>query len=556
MLLGIGLHASLSFFPAPWPVQDGQQAGWLGIGFSMVHGFRMPLFFLISGYFTMLMFQRKGLRNLLQQRVLRILIPCVIGALTLVPLNRFVVIHAMQAAQVQAQTNDRSLASAIGAGDQVSIEKWLASEDSSESLEQGDSRYGILPLHWAVLRGNLELVNRLLDRGANVNGPNRDGNRPLHAAAFLGYAEITGRLMARGADPRLTNGEGKQPWTATTLDLATTEFVMGMLELAPRDRVELERGRELVLEMMGPEQAEAARSFRESQSIGGDGQENLAQATERRNSWKQRYRQGLDSERWQVSFGGMTLQLFRTDLFAHLWFLWFLCWMVAGFALVAIPLQTLVSRVDPWLIAVGLMPLTMLPQALMGEHELQFGPDTASGLLPPPHLLIYYGLFFGFGVLAQQAEARGRELGRLAWITLPLGLVIVFPLWLFTFRDPFVSQLLQVLYVWSLSLGLIGLFRWGCSRELPGVRFLSDASYWLYLAHLPLVIQLQFWARDWPTGATTKFLGIVVVTTVLLLLSYVTLVRYTWLGWLLNGPRQRRSQATQATPRSGRVESS
>ena len=61
MLLGIALHASLSFFAFPWPVHDTQRSDLLPLFLVAVHGFRMPLFFLLSGYFTMLVYRRRGL---------------------------------------------------------------------------------------------------------------------------------------------------------------------------------------------------------------------------------------------------------------------------------------------------------------------------------------------------------------------------------------------------------------------------------------------------------------------------------------------------------------
>ncbi len=42
MLLGIALHAALSFFPSPWPVHDVRQSRWLGLFVVAVHGFRRP----------------------------------------------------------------------------------------------------------------------------------------------------------------------------------------------------------------------------------------------------------------------------------------------------------------------------------------------------------------------------------------------------------------------------------------------------------------------------------------------------------------------------------
>ena len=71
------------------------------------------------------------------------------------------------------------------------------------------------------------------------------------------------------------------------------------------------------------------------------------------------------------------------------------------------------------------------------------------------------------------------------------------------------------------------------------MQYLSDSAYWLYLAHLPLIIAAQLAVRDWPIPAFAKFLLIVAVVTSFLLWTYQVLVRYTWLGRFLNGPRTR-----------------
>jgi fucose 4-O-acetylase-like acetyltransferase len=86
MFLGIGLHASLSFIALPWPVQDITQPTIFIFFIVLVHGFRMPLFFLLSGFFTMLIYRKKNIKSLVWQRILRILLPCLIGCFTVVPL--------------------------------------------------------------------------------------------------------------------------------------------------------------------------------------------------------------------------------------------------------------------------------------------------------------------------------------------------------------------------------------------------------------------------------------------------------------------------------------
>ena len=72
MLLGIALHGALSFLPIPWPVRDGQQQELFGWLVSAVHGFRMPVFFVMSGFFTAMLWRRRGLRSLLGHRFRRV----------------------------------------------------------------------------------------------------------------------------------------------------------------------------------------------------------------------------------------------------------------------------------------------------------------------------------------------------------------------------------------------------------------------------------------------------------------------------------------------------
>ena len=61
MLLGIALHGLLSFIPTPiWPVQDSNQSEFYFIPLMFIHGFRMSLFFFISGFFTMMVWQKEA----------------------------------------------------------------------------------------------------------------------------------------------------------------------------------------------------------------------------------------------------------------------------------------------------------------------------------------------------------------------------------------------------------------------------------------------------------------------------------------------------------------
>ena len=90
-----------------------------------------------------------------------------------------------------------------------------------------------------------------------------------------------------------------------------------------------------------------------------------------------------------------------------------------------------------------------------------------------------------------------------------------------------------------MAFACIGLFRKLYARESRTVRYVSDSSYWLYVMHVPLVIGALLAVRDWPLPSALKFALVTTAVTGLLLLAYRYLVRYTWLGRFLNGPRVR-----------------
>jgi peptidoglycan/LPS O-acetylase OafA/YrhL len=88
-----------------------------------------------------------------------------------------------------------------------------------------------------------------------------------------------------------------------------------------------------------------------------------------------------------------------------------------------------------------------------------------------------------------------------------------------------------------MALGLIGLFHRFFAEPRPAMTWLADASYWMYLVHVPLVMVAQLLVRQWPLLAEVKFVLILAAVTLLLLVSYRWCVRYTPIGSLLNGPR-------------------
>src|SRR5262249_42590489 len=133
---------------------------------------------------------------------------------------------------------------------------------------------------------------------------------------------------------------------------------------------------------------------------------------------------------------GVADLLMKMPVFAHLWFLWFLWWLVLGLAAVsAVGAWLPPIRLPAWLVLsparwFWLVPLTMIPQAFMaaGGVYLSFGADESSGLLPIPHVLAYYAIFFGFGALYFGYDDRSGRVGERWWRLLSIALLVVFPL--------------------------------------------------------------------------------------------------------------------------------
>ncbi len=512
MLLGILLHATLAYFPFPWPVQDPRQGPGFGIVFAAIHGFRMPLFFLLSGFFTMLVLRRSGVRGLLAQRALRILLPLAVAIVTILPLDRAVISWAIQRG-VAAVSGRNPLIGAIVAGGEADVARALTA-GSSPSAQ--DPVSGITPLGYAAMRGDAGIVRSLLDAGAAVDAPSRDGSTALHGAAFMGSGEVAGLLLDRGADPAARNSGGKTPLDLMAYPADMAVIASRFLGLPERDEREITSGREQASRLLAARTAAASRSALATLKAG--------------------YQAWISSPALRIDMAGRSWHLFATDLFDHLWFLWYLCWLVAALALAAVMHVAPTGRLRWWLV-----PASCVPYALM---SFPYGPDTAIGLLPMPHLLLFYGCFFWFGAATFAAEGTATDLGR-SWKTmLPLALVLLFPVGLATRGTAALAATLQPAYAWAMSLGLVGLCHRVFSRPSPRIRWLADAAYWMYLAHVPIVILTQALLvdRSWPAGV--KFAAVMAATVVILVVTYRWCVRFTPIGWLLNGPRPLESRPT------------
>ena len=99
------------------------------------------------------------------------------------------------------------------------------------------------------------------------------------------------------------------------------------------------------------------------------------------------------------------------------------------------------------------------------------------------------------------------------------------------------------LAAWSWTFAIVGVALRFFAAASATRRYIADSSYWIYLAHLPLVMFLQLLTKDLPWHWSVKFPIVLTAALVLLFLSYHFLVRFTFIGETLNGRRFRRGQS-------------
>lgn len=246
----------------------------------------------------------------------------------------------------------------------------------------------------------------------------------------------------------------------------------------------------------------------------------------------------------------------RDGFLAHLWFLYdlFLFCLVATAGHFVLNrflpnLPVLIAKVFRDALNRGTVLLAFPLATAVTLYPMHTGTfDTSAWLLPPIRILAAYGVFFGFGwLLFGERDRLGMFLkgaprrtvaGCLLFLPHQAGLITLQ-------SQPFqpgddihlVTVLSGSMACWWLIFGLTGLCLTHFTKPRPWIRYLTDASYWLYLAHLPLVLFLQGILAPLRVPAILKFSAVVSVATGLLILVYHYRVRNSHLGECLSGRR-------------------
>jgi peptidoglycan/LPS O-acetylase OafA/YrhL len=176
--------------------------------------------------------------------------------------------------------------------------------------------------------------------------------------------------------------------------------------------------------------------------------------------------------------------------------------------------------------------------------------DDPSGFVPEAKIFIAYLVPFAAGWLlfrnrkVLDALRRGAPVASaLTAGVLAFGLAFAC---FFELRDPAgrVTRLgflgceaFHAIAMWGFIFGFTGLFLRYLERPIGWLRYVSDSSYWLYLAHMPVLMafQIALARTGWPP--VVKIAAVLAASVPVLLASYHFLVRPTVIGAVLNGRR-------------------
>jgi glucans biosynthesis protein C len=226
----------------------------------------------------------------------------------------------------------------------------------------------------------------------------------------------------------------------------------------------------------------------------------------------------------------------------HLWFLVYLmCFCVLVWVADALEIQWptmlrrrfVALRTSRWTaMLLCVVPLLLVPAMVSVTAPL----PAPESLFPQWWALLIYGCYFILGYQLLGREALLTALQPIAWLLL-LASMIAYALFLWTMKLNATAAPSKLVHVLQAALqAYAGLWMtlcclcWGkqfLNRSNRVFRYVADASYWVYLVHLPIIFAIQYYLLDQSTGWGAKLLISVVVTLGLAFASYQLLVRNT-----------------------------
>jgi glucan biosynthesis protein C len=164
--------------------------------------------------------------------------------------------------------------------------------------------------------------------------------------------------------------------------------------------------------------------------------------------------------------------------------------------------------------------------------------ENSSSLVPNIYLLVFYGIFFALGLFSYSIWTTiESKLRKLWWIYLTLGLLAfsTYLSLLYSNAGQDWWKLLYTISTWMLAAAFIAFFARFANKPNRFFAYFSEASYWIYIVHLPIVLAALYWLAEWQVAFFLSFVISTVFTFGISTLSYHWLVKDTIIGKFLAG---------------------
>lgn len=244
----------------------------------------------------------------------------------------------------------------------------------------------------------------------------------------------------------------------------------------------------------------------------------------------------------------------------HLWFLWnlmqfcVLYWLITRWQCLTDTLLAIIVR--PWFLCVCLPVLVTI--AMFYQMVPFPAPDK---LYPQPWAYGLYGTLFLIGTAFYHHHHKLAYYAKY-FSTLLILAIIVTVMYFYRLPEPLtLTQVIEAakvgvyipqnevmtVFIQSVAIiswtgvSLLAGYKW-LNRHSRVSRYLSDASYWLYLIHIPVLMYIQLPLINVDISVFIKLMISLVGTVAFGLISYHFLVRNTVVGVLLNGQKRAKSR--------------
>ncbi|GJQ67957.1 hypothetical protein Trydic_g16714 [Trypoxylus dichotomus] len=139
----------------------------------------------------------------------------------------WVTVSTLQNTEKEISDSERSLVDYVKEGNYTLVLKSLKSYDQNKlkSILNELDADGLGLVHWAADRGSANILQLLIDEGADVNLPDCDIQTPLHYAASCGHVECVKLLINNGANADVKDVNGDTPIMASNDDVIKSLFV-------------------------------------------------------------------------------------------------------------------------------------------------------------------------------------------------------------------------------------------------------------------------------------------------------------------------------------------